>query len=349
MGESITAYVLDNTLPTVSAKDACILTHLNIAFALIRDNRIVYDHLKNMGEIARLRMINPRLKILLSVGGWGADGFSQAASTRAGRKSFAQSCARAVYELDLDGINLDWEYPTISAAGIASSPADRTNFTLLLASVRAALDACEGNRPLLTIAAGAGGFYLAGTQMGIAQQYLDYVLVMTYDLRGGIQTFTGHHTNLCSSTGDLYLISAASAVQAFLKAGVPRRKIIIGAAFYARKWTGVPDRNGGLYQTASSVGEYGGSYSDLVENYINKNGYVRYWDEEAKAPWLFNGETFFSYDDECSICCKCEYILWQGLAGIMFWEYSGDTSGVLIKTMRDCLNTCPSCVMPPDS
>ena len=346
MGESITAYVLDNSLPMVSAEDARILTHLNIAFALVRDDRIVYDHLKNIGEIDRLRRINPCLKIMLSVGGWGADGFSQAASTQAGRMSFAQSCARAVYELDLDGINLDWEYPTVSAAGIAASPADRTNFTLLLGLVRAVLNACAGRRPLMTIAAGAGDFYLAGTQMDIAQQYLDYVLVMTYDLRGGIQTFTGHHTNLYDSTGDLFLASAASAVHAFLRAGVPRQKIMIGAAFYARKWTGVPDRNRGLHQTASSVGEYGGSYDELVENYINKNGFIRYWDEEAKAPWLFNGETFISYDDERSICCKCEFILEQGLAGIMFWEYSGDTSGLLIKTMRDCLYTYPSRMIP---
>lgn len=341
MGTIITAYALDETLPSVTAKDARRLSHLNIAFALIKENRVVYDHLRNTDEICRLRQDNPCMKILLSVGGWGADGFSQAASTEHGRQTFAQSCVQAVGALGLDGVDLDWEYPTISAAGIAARPADRETFTLLLEAVRDALDACLGTRTLLTIAAGAGEYYLAGTQMALAQRYLDYVLVMTYDLRGGFQILTGHHTNLYTSTGDLYLISAASAVQAFEDAGVPRHKLVISAAFYARRWAGVANRYRGLYQTAATVGEYGGSYGDLAANYINKNGYVRHWDREARAPWLFNGETFLSYDDERSIRCKCNYILARDLAGIMFWEYSGDTSGVLLQTMYDALHRRP--------
>ncbi len=337
MQPMIAAYVMDRSLPQVTAEDARRLTHINIAFGLVKDDKVFYDHLQNMEQLDRLRALNPALKVVLSVGGWGAGGFSEAASTAQGRASFAQTCARAVEELGLDGIDIDWEYPCIGVAGIAASPADRGNFTLLLREVRAALDGCAGPRKLLTIAVGADQYFIDSTQMGEVQQALDYVLLMTYDMRGGFQTLTGHHTNLRASTGDLYTISAERSVELYEGAGVPRHKLVLGAAFYGRKWTGVPDRNHGLFQMTPAAGGFGAHYGELVENYIGKNGFVRHWDAEARAPWLFSGDTFISYDDQQSIGCKCDFIRDQGLAGIMYWEHSYDPSGALLKAMHDNL------------
>ena len=337
MAPIIAAYVWDRALPQVTAQDACRLTHINIAFGLVKDDKVVYDHLQNMEQLDRLRAQNPTLKFSLSVGGWGAGGFSEAACTAKGRESFAQTCAQAVEELGLDGIDIDWEYPCIGVAGIAASPDDRGNFTLLLREVRAALNGCAGPRKGLTIAAGADQYFIDNTQMDEVQQALDYVLLMTYDMRGGFQTLTGHHTNLHASAGDLYAISAERSVRLFEQAGVPRQKLVLGAAFYGRKWTGVPNRNHGLFQMTPAAGGFGAHYADLAENYIGKNGFVRHWDAEACAPWLFNGDTFLSYDDEQSIGCKCDFIREQGLAGIMYWEHSCDPTGTLLKAMHDKL------------
>jgi chitinase len=338
MGNIITAYVTDRALPQVTAEDACRLTHINIAFGLVMDDKVIFDHLQNTEHVDVIRKYNPKIKMLLSVGGWGAGGFSEAACSEPGRKSFAATAAQAVKELGLDGIDIDWEYPCIGVANIASSPDDRKNFTLLLRELRVALDSCEGTRKLLTIAAGADQYFVDGTQMDEAQQYLDIVQLMTYDMRGGFQILTGHHTNLYESTGDLFRISVENSVNSFVKAGVPREKIVVGAAFYSRKWTQVPSKNNGLFQMTPGAGGYGVHYTELTQNYINKNGFVRYWDSEACAPWLFNGDTFFSYDDEQSICCKCDFVKAQGLAGIMYWEHSGDATGMLLKTMCNKLN-----------
>lgn len=257
----------------------------------------------------------------------------------------AASAVRVLEEFPFDGIDLDWEYPCYGEAGIASSPDDKRNFTLLLKTIREALSAKgeeDGRHYLLTIAAGADQYYVDGTEMAKVQQYLDYVQLMTYDMRGGFQVLTGHHTNLYTPTGDLFRISTDASVNLFIRAGVPKEKIVIGAAFYSRIWNEVPDRNHGLHQMAGSTGGYGPSFAELEAKYINKNGYIRYWDEEACAPFLFNGSSFISYDDEESIQCKCDYVKDQGLAGIMFWEYGCDPTHRLLGAVHQGLKVLPA-------
>lgn len=106
----------------------------------------------------------------------------------------------------------------------------------------------DGRRYLLTIAAGADQYYIDGTEMDKVQACLDFIQLMTYDMRGGFQTLTGHHTNLYASTGDLFRISVDASVRLFTNAGVPREKIVIGAAFYSRMWKDVPAVNNGYLQ-----------------------------------------------------------------------------------------------------
>ena len=249
----------------------------------------------------------------------------------------AASAVRVLSAFPFDGIDLDWEYPCYGEADIASSPDDKANFTLLLKAIREALDARgaqDGRHYLLTIAAGADQYYVDGTEMDQAQRYLDYVQLMTYDMRGGFQILTGHHTNLYTPTGDLFRISADASVKLFLAAGVPKEKLVMGVAFYSRMWNGVPDRNRGLHQMAAGTGGYGPDFTELASDYIGKNGYVRYWDEETRAPYLFNGSSFISYDDEESIGHKCDYVKANGLAGLMFWEYGLDQTQRLLNAMH---------------
>lgn len=329
-------YAVDAVLPEMAREDLLKLTHLNIAFGWVRNDEISIAHLKNKDAIRSIKKEHPELTILLSVGGWGAGGFSEAASTEEGRSSMAASALRVLDELPFDGIDLDWEYPCYSEAGIASSPDDKQNFTLLLKTIREALDAKgskDGRHYLLTIAAGADQYYVDGTEMDQVQQHLDFIQLMTYDMRGGFQTLTGHHTNLYTSTGDLFRISVDASVNMFVRAGVPKEKIVIGAAFYSRVWHEVPDLHNGLHQMAGSNGGYGPDFTELSANYVNRNGYVRYWDAESCAPYLFNGSSFISYDDEESIRSKCDYVKANGLAGIMFWEYSCDKTHRLLDAL----------------
>ncbi|MDI9485008.1 MAG: glycoside hydrolase family 18 protein [Bacillota bacterium] len=334
-------YVTSGALPSVTPEDARKMTHINVAFGHVKDAKVTVADTHNLDALGKLREYNPKLGILLSLGGWSAGGFSEAASTSEGRRLMATTAVEVLREHKLDGIDVDWEYPCYGVAGIASQPADKQNFTLLLKEMRRAFDEQgekDGRHYLLTIAAGADQYFVDGTEMDQAEKYLDWVQLMTYDMRGGFNALTGHHTNLYTPTGDLFRISVDASVNMFFRAGVPKEKIVIGAAFYSRMWKNVPNINNGYLQMTPGSGGYGPVYTELTADYINKNGFVRYFDEEAKAPYLFDGQTFITYDDEMSLEAKCAYLKEQCLKGIMFWEYSCDQTGTLLDAIYRSLH-----------
>jgi len=328
----ILGYVTNRSLPMVTPEDALALTHINLAFGLIRDGLLDLSGLPDLERIRKIRAYNPEIRIVLSVGGWGAGGFSDMAMTKAGRRAFAASVERALDRHALDGVDIDWEYPCSSQAEIDADPRDREHFTYLLQALRDA----AGER-IVSIAAGAGAYFVRDTEMDRVAEILTYVQLMTYDMRGGFCMQAGHHTALSPSAGDGEGRDAMSVVELFHKAGVPYEKLILGAAFYARHWRGVPDVGHGLFQPAATVGASGPGYGTLAAEYIDKNGWTRHWDDEAKAPYLFNGSEFISYDDCQSIRHKCAFVKERGLGGIMYWEHGCDHTHTLLKTMADCL------------
>ena len=330
-------YVETKALNTVTTEDIKALDVINLAFGHIVDGKAVYDMGENAKEIARIKAINPNIKIILSIGGWSAGGFSEAAWDKSSRELFAKTAVEIVKKYRLDGLDIDWEYPCISVAEIVGRPQDKENFTLMLKELRESLDTVDTNY-YLTIAAGGDSYYTRCTNMAEAQKYLNYVQLMTYDLRGGFCTHTGHHANLFTKNADLSVASADEAVKCFNRAGVPMEKLVVGVAYYSRMWKNVPNRDSGLMQMAGSTGGYGPSYSELVDSYIDKNGFKSYWDDEAKAPWLFDGSTFISYEDEASISEKAKYVRENRLCGLMYWEYSLDASHKLTTFLRSELD-----------
>ncbi|MCQ2498670.1 MAG: glycoside hydrolase family 18 protein [Lachnospiraceae bacterium] len=333
MDKYIIAYAYGEGIYNINEEDARKLTHINIAFGTLDKNGLLSrEGLQHMDAVGQIREWNPNIKIVLSVGGWGAGGFSTMAKTLNGRRAFANSCLSFIDEYKLDGLDIDWEYPGIDWAGIDASGEDKNNFTLLMKELRKNV----GNDRILSIAAGAEQYYLDNTQMDIVAQICDYVQIMTYDMRGDGYPTTGHHTALYAGANDTTKKSVHDSVHNFMKAGVPAGKIVIGAAFYARMWKGVEgndNRADGLMMSAKECGFYGASYTQLVNEYIDKNGFVSHRDETARAPYLFDGETFISYDDPKSIAEKCQYIKDNDLLGIMYWEHGLDETHTLIKSI----------------
>ena len=328
MERYILGYVTDGSLETVTAEDAGRLTHINLAFGVIRDGLLDMSHMPHIGEVDRIRRLNPKLKFVLSVGGWGAGGFSVMSRTEEGRQAFARSVGDAVRTCGLDGIDIDWEYPCSDAAGIDCDPSDKENYTYLLQALRDVV----GPDRIVSIAAGAGDYFVRNTEMDKVAQICDYVQIMTYDMNA-VEHTACHHTALYDPEGREREGNAAYAVRIFHEAGVPMEKIVIGAAFYSRMWKGVKPERGGLLQEAESLGLYGPAYGDLIRDHLGKNGYEAHWDDTAKAPWLFDGSTFISYDDPASIREKCRFVKKMGLKGIMYWEHACDPTGTLLGAM----------------
>ncbi len=346
----IIGYVFGARSPDVENIRADMLTHINYAFANVIDHQAVLMHdvdTEMLRQLQALKQVNPDLKILLSVGGWTWSGnFSDAALTDESRRTFARSALDLVREQKLDGIDLDWEYPGQIGAGNVFRPEDKKNFTLLLRTVREKLDELsdmEGrqgrDRYKLTIATGANQAYLDNTEMHKAHRYLDFVNIMTYDFHGSWTETTGHHANMYPSAGQEDRPSALDAVRRHVEAGVPTEKLVLGAAFYARGWTGVAPENNGLHQPyVSDVPNV--PFSVLRGQYLNQNGYVRLWDDEAHAPWLWNAEirTLYSYEDEESLREKALFVLSEGLSGVMYWEHSHDPDHFLLGAIYETLH-----------
>lgn len=327
----------------VQNKDVGKIDTLIFAFARLADGRVTLDPSAEvrLRQLTALKATHPSLKVAISVGGWGAGGFSEAASTEAGRRAFADSAAQLVASHDADGLDVDWEYPTHHESGIRSSPQDRADFTLLLQAIRTSLDQAgaargrSGARHYTLSIAAADGPFVSGIDIAAVAPYLDWFNLMTYDFVNSMTPTTGHHTGLHASVlAPADARSVARAVRQFLAAGVPPGKLVIGVAFYGREFADVRPDHQGLYQP---YGHYQGElpWPQLKADYIDRNGYVRYWDAQAQAPWLWNARTrrFVSYDDPQSIVAKAAYVKAQHLGGIMYWEQSLDPDDELLDAI----------------
>ncbi len=331
MSKIILGYANNHGLDTITKEDALMLTHINVAFGVIRGGLLSMHGLPNFGaRIQKIREMNPAIKIVLSIGGWGAGGFSNMALTAEGRAAFVQSVKEVMNTYALDGVDIDWEYPCNNSAEIDADPQDKYTFTALMQELKD----MAGDK-IVSIAAGGSQRFIDDTQMDQLGKILDYVQIMSYDLRSGFCKQAGHHTAPFASVGDESGRDMKTLVELFTKAGVPKGRIVVGAAFYARRWEGVQDINHGLFQPAGSIGFGGPDYGELVEKYIDKNGFVRYWDEAAKAPWLYGNGQLISYDDPESLAAKCAYVLKEDLLGIMYWEHGCDTTHTLLKALYD--------------
>ena len=158
---------------------------------------------------------------------------------------------------------------------------------------------------------------------------------MTYDLHGMWDAYTDLHAPLYmnNDTSPQYKASVDSAVNAWINASFPADKLVLGIPFYGYLLSSVNNTNNGLYQT------YGGansiSYQSIVDNYLSKPTFTRYFHSQSMVPWLFDGSIFISYEDQQSITYKTEYIKSKNLGGAMVWELSQDPKEVLLGTLYE--------------
>jgi len=322
--------------------------------------------LGNFQQLQALKALHPKLKVSISLGGWTfSKYFSDAALTKASRERFVSSCIDLFIKGNIpdpgwggmggpgaaagvfDGIDLDWEWPGSEGnAGNIIRPEDKQNFTKLAREFRKQLDEYgeeTGKDYLLTAFLPAdSGKIDAGFEADEIFDSLDFGTVQGYDLHGTWEPTTNHQSNLFTSNRDPAdpRYSVDKTVKAYLKRGAPSRDLVVGVPFYSRGWTGVGSASNGLYQ--SSTGAAPGVWEAGVNDYkVVKalTGFTRYWDRRAGAAWLYDGSTFWTYDDPLVMELKAQYVRKHKLGGLMFWELSGDTpDGELIDAIAGGLS-----------
>ena len=329
------------------------LTHIIFSFTNVIDGEMKFRNEKSAEKLKMLvaqKKDHPHLKVMIACGGWGADGFSDMAHTAENRAKFINSAIAFIEEFQLDGLDIDWEYPGIPAAGTKHRVEDKQNFTLLMKGLKEQMNTLD--RPqTLTFASAGWKRYYDHIEVNEVMKYADYMNVMTYDQITATSPYTGHHTALgwirkedveqypfgkyiasrkeeMAAQGYNWEPQSVEKIVAFcMEQGVKPEQIVIGAAFYGRAWKGVdPDRNG-LYQPNKGAHIGWSAYHLIRREFEGKNGYQRHWDSIAKAPFLYNvtDSIFISYDDTTSVRLKTNYARDQALGGIMFWELGNDT------------------------
>ncbi len=292
----------------------------------------------NFNQLAQLKEMYPHLRTSIAVGGWTLSGnFSTVASTEAGRETFANSIVEFLTTYTMfDGIDFDWEYP--GGGGLESnsvSASDGANYALLLANVRGKLDTLEsqtGRTYEISVASPAGIDKIANFNLAGLAPSVDFFNVMAYDFHGTWENTTGHQA---AFTGDADGYDIKTAVHAYLDAGVPGEKIVLGAPLYTRGWSGVADGGDGGYDEAASGGAPGTfetgvyDYKDLLAQVQDPNsGWQLYWDDVAQASYVYNAELdlFSSIETPTSIALKAQWVQEMGLGGMMFWDLTNDAT-----------------------
>ncbi|WP_295998488.1 glycoside hydrolase family 18 protein [Rugamonas sp.] len=321
----------------------------------------------SLHALAALKHGHPGLRVLASVGGWNwSNQFSNLAATAPARATFAASALALLRRYDLDGIDIDWEYPTAAgvpctAAQVCERPDDKQHYVTLVRELRAAFDAAgraDRKHYAITIAAGATDKFIDdpnGSSRWLAQlaDSLDWINLMAYDYHMPWDARNGHLAALNGDPQDPAFALGyddATAVRRYLAAGVAPDKLVLGAPFYGYGWKACPSGAAadGLYQQCGGAADGGidasASYPFgwlvdaglLVQGArgdydVGAHGYRRYWSEAAQAPYLYNAATqvWISYEDQASLRAKSRYINARGLRGAMFWELSGDSGHAL--------------------
>jgi len=317
----------------------------------------------NFNQIRKLKALYPGLRTQISLGGWTwSKHFSDAALTPESRRRFVRSCVDLYLRGNLprlgadphggpgagvgvfDGIDLDWEWPASPGnVGNIVRPGDKRNFTLLLAEFRKQLD--EQGRAdhrwysLTAFLPAAPDLIDRGLEVPKISRYLDFAHLQGYDLHGTWESTTNHQSALFSPAGDPSpeRLSVDQTVRAYLDRGMPRGKMVIGAPFYGRGWTGVADQNNGLFQPAAgpAPGTFAAGFEDH-KRLAALAGFTLHRDQEAGFAWLFDGTTFWTFDDPLVMRQKAAYVKRHHLGGVMAWSLDAD-DGSLMAALHDGL------------
>jgi chitinase len=326
----------------------------------------------NYGAILQLKQLYPHLTVLISLGGQAGNnaGWVTAAHSSAGRAALASSCIDLFVKGNIapgvqapgifDGFNIDWEYP---------AAADKQNFTALLKEFRAQLNALAkttGKKYELSFDSPAGEKNYANIDLNAAAAQVDFLTIDGYDYAGTWDKQTNEQSPLYETAENPLRAQAFSideTVMAYLQAGVPAAKYTMGIPVYAVGWTGVPNVNHGLYQNSTAVSPVlladgsgpcpnpdtispspgcdllltaGFLTYSTVENLINKNGYIAWYDSARVEATLYNSGTgtFYAYDDPRSVAAKTDYVRKKKLGGAYVWALNhDDADGTLTKAV----------------
>ncbi|XP_044746621.1 chitotriosidase-1-like [Coccinella septempunctata] len=356
---SWTVYRPGNGKYNVSNLPADLCTHVNYGFVGLQEwdgSLSILDDweangLYELDHLKALRVKNPDLKLVVSMGGWneGSEKYSHVAADPKLRKNMVDSVLEFLDKYEFDGFDLDWEYPDQRGG----EEEDIENFITLLQEFKQAF---APKNYILSVDV-SGGVVSANTSYHIKElgEAVDMINVMAYDYHGAFEDYVGHYAPLYASHMDeselQRSLNVKSGIEFWLSRGAPAEKLNLGIGTYGRGFTLADPKNISLYAPMSgpcTAGPYtreAGTigYNEICELYSD---YTYYWDDEQKVPHIVKGNQWIGYDNALSVQYKVEFAKSKGLGGVMTWSLDtddfrgicGDGKYPLIRVMKKLLN-----------
>nr|CAD7399486.1 unnamed protein product [Timema cristinae] len=333
--------------------DATLCSHLVYAFAGVSSEGLIesldpYNDLSDnwgkgsFNKFSALAKTNPDVKTLLAIGGWnhGSVTFSNMASTETGRKNFAISAVAFLKKYGFQGLDVDWEYPTLRGG----APEDKDNFVLLLSTLKEYLHAED---LLLTVAVAASTQVLEESYniSGIAEN-TDYISVMTFDYHTASEdSVTGINSPLgplAMDTGDNLKKNIKASIAAWVDGGAPKNKLLVGFPLYGRTFTLTSSADTEIGAQTSGPGKPGvytqeagylGFYEICTKLITVGDPWTSVYDADSATLYAYNDDQWVTFDDVKTFTTKANYVVEEGLGGAMVWpvetdDFHGICSGI---------------------
>jgi chitinase len=327
------------------------VTNVFYAFGGISNGVCAAPDTGNTADFAALKQLKaarPNLRVSISIGGWGAGGFSDAALTDASREKLVSACLTTFFKTypgTFDGVDVDWEFPVSGGpAEITARPQDKADATLLAKEFRRQLDALPGGHKLLTAALPAGrlqtgkGKYgdpydpAASFELATVAKVLDWINLMTYDMGTGFSPVSTFNAPMGQVPADPLgqpmkrWNNVTGAVRYYEQHGVPADRMVLGVPYYGRGFhVTQAGPNHGLFQPWDA-GFDPGSWADIRSKLLTDPAWEQHWDVNAQSPWLYNParQVFVSYENPRSIGIRAAFAKAAGLRGAFTWEIAED-------------------------
>ncbi|XP_025422483.1 chitinase-3-like protein 2 [Sipha flava] len=337
----------DNTSNTLQPDqiNASLCTHLIVAFAQVRNNSVYFKSSLDtdvLRQVVKLREINPELKVLLSIvhfsnGSHTNEGFSDVVASKENLFKFVSNVESVVREFYLDGIDIDWEFPSwpllnleekYGFAKLLESLRDQLPDSLLTAAVAAPLNIIDYSYEVYALAS-----------------FVDFINIMSYDYHSYQWYFplTGPNSPLFSSeneSGYFRNLNINSSIQYWISKGMPKEKILLGMPTYGHSFKLINEANNGFGSPASGFGIGNSGFVTFSEtcDFISHKKATTIFDHDTRTPYTYYEKDWISFDNENSLAYKAEFVASLGLGGAMVFSLnSDDYSG---------LSLCSSSVFP---
>ncbi|XP_036357598.1 acidic mammalian chitinase-like [Octopus sinensis] len=275
------------------------------------------------------------------------------------RRIWIENVIKYLRKYNFDGFDMDWEFP----ATRGSPPEDKYRFTSLMEGLYTAFESeaekTGQEKLLLTLATASGSYYINKSyEPHKIINYVDYMLLMTYNYHGQWEKVTGHHSGMWrhhkDPPGEKSELNTDWSIRYWLDVGIPKSKLIVGIPTYGMSFTLANPSIHGLFAPVEGGGRMGRyssekgilSFYEVCEN-IRERGWKSLWIDDQEVPYAYGGDQWVGYENAASVRIKARNIVKNNFAGAFVWSLEmDDFSGSCNEGKSPLMNTIGNVLQP---